>query len=546
MGGGGKETPRQKMIGMMYLVLTALLALNVTKDILNAFVILNDGLEATAASIDDKTDSQMASFSKAMGANKTKTEPYYNKANDVKKMSDELSNYLTMCQALIIKEAEKKETIEEVMGRGADGLDTIINLGLVNSKDNYDIPIQLMLGSEPLANPKEGEYTAKELEGKLADYRDKLKTICQGNDPLQANLDQVFDFSDVYDTHLKKDVYWGYHLFDHTPIVGAVSILTKLKNDVKKAETDVLEHLLASIGADDFKFNKLSAVVNYKNGSYIALGDSFNADIFLAAVDTTQQPEIELNGEPLKVDDGVGQIRRKPTSAQDNDWKGIIKFKAKDGIREFPFNVKFKVSEADAVLDATKMNVFYSTIANPLAVSIPGVDPASINVSCSTPGIKIKKVGTGKFEITPSKDVKNDSQIKISASASKGGKNKQLGEKTFRVRRLPPASARVFGKGIEDGSIPESGVKRADKLEVNLGRDFLFDGLKYTVVSFDLKVKRGGLNKLIPNQGSAFNAEVKSAMGQLRKGMELSFRNIKAKGPDGTVQGVLDLTLDIE
>lgn len=543
---GGKETPRQKMIGMMYLVLTALLALNVTKDILNAFVILNDGLVATAESIDDKTSGQMAAFSKALGENQTKTQPFYDKAAEVKKMSDELSNYITMLQARIIQAAEKFETIEEAIGKGPAGLDTALSLEYVQTRDDYDIPINLMLGPEGSANPKEGEYTAKELEGKLSAYRDRLKALVPENEPLLVNLDQVFDFSDVMDPHLNKEVYWGFHLFDHAPIVGAVSILTKLKNDVKKAETDVLGHLLASIDASDFKFNKLNAVVNYPKGNYVALGDSFTADIFLAAIDTTQSPEIELNGKPLTVKDGTGQIRLKPTSTQDNDWKGVIKFKAKTGIMEFPFGVQFKVSEADAVLDATKMNVFYATIPNPLAVSIPGVDPSTVNISCATPGITIKKVGTGKFEITPKKDFKNDTEIMIAASASKGGKTKQLGEKKFRIRRLPNASARVFGRGIEDGSIPESGLARADKLEVNLGKDFLFDGLKYTVVSFDLKVKRGGLNKFIPNSGSVMNPEVRQSMKQLRKGQELAFRNIKAKGPDGSIVNVLDLTLDIE
>ena len=159
------------MIGMMYLVLTAMLALNVSKDILNAFIIVNDGLEKTSINFKDKIDAQHTAFEKAYQENKVKVGPFYEKAKDVEERSDALYNYINQIKANIIAKTEGYPSWEDAIGKDQFGNDTLVNIKNIGKKDNYDVLTNELVGSEP-GSPKTGELTASELKDKMAGFRD--------------------------------------------------------------------------------------------------------------------------------------------------------------------------------------------------------------------------------------------------------------------------------------------------------------------------------------------------------------------------------------
>ena len=145
---GGKETPRQKMIGMMYLVLTALLALNVSKDILDAFVVVNDGLEKTKVNFKVKSNEKYSAFKKAFSDNPKKVGVYWNEANKVQGLTEDVIYHIDKLKAELISKSEGIE-LDQIIAANALGQDTVLSLEFVNTKDNYDTPTHIVIGNDP-------------------------------------------------------------------------------------------------------------------------------------------------------------------------------------------------------------------------------------------------------------------------------------------------------------------------------------------------------------------------------------------------------------
>ena len=254
---GAKLPPRQKMIGMMYLVLTAMLALNVSKDILNAFIIVNDGLEKTSINFKDKIDAQQTDFEKAYQENQKKVKPFYDKARDVAIKSDELFDYLNRIKANIIAATEGYPSWENAIGKDEFQNDTLVNIKNIGKKDNYDVLTNELVGSEP-GSPKQGEFTASELKDKMSAYRDALLSYVEPGSALETGLNATFNFNDRPDASGVINNWESYNFY-HTPLAAALTILSKLQNDVRNAESDVIKQLYANVDAGSFKFNKLEA-----------------------------------------------------------------------------------------------------------------------------------------------------------------------------------------------------------------------------------------------------------------------------------------------
>src|ERR1035437_9673894 len=228
---GGKETPRQKMIGMMYLVLTALLALNVSKEILQAFVIVEGGLNTTNINFDVKNKGIYSKFDKAMADNPAKTKPFYDKALIVKKRSAEL------CKMV---DDLKSELYLHVEGLPSKAIADAFKLTDAQSKDNFDIPTHWMLGADAHIIP---------VKEALAKFRKDLLDIVPAKE--KANLKLGLKTDDVKDNEGKK-VSWEFYNFDHTTMAATMCLLAGIKNDIKNAESDVCGVLLKAITAADF------------------------------------------------------------------------------------------------------------------------------------------------------------------------------------------------------------------------------------------------------------------------------------------------------
>ena len=284
---GNKLSPRQKMIGMMYLVLTALLAMNVSKEILNAFVTVNNGLEKTKHNFYSKNKDQYAAFAASYNENKNKVGPFYEKAQEVEKLSNEISHYIDQVKVEIIAGIEPTVAKEDIVGQNASGEDTIMNLKHVKVKDNYIFSTNLLVGAEP-ASPKTGEFSALEIKDRLEKYRDKLLTMVPEESALASSLHEAFTFEGAPNANGEME-NWAAHNFYGVPAAATLTLLTKMQTDIRNAESDVVKFLYASVDAASFKFNVLeSAVIPHSN--YVLQGDTFKAQVFLAAFDSTQNP----------------------------------------------------------------------------------------------------------------------------------------------------------------------------------------------------------------------------------------------------------------
>ncbi|MBM3437456.1 MAG: hypothetical protein FJY07_14715, partial [Bacteroidetes bacterium] len=270
---GYKETPRQKMIAMMYLVLTALLALNVSREILSAFLVVNESMETTNKQFSDKVDDIYTEFEKQYSINPNKVEEYYNKAKDVKTLSNEMVDYLNSLKANIISLTE---------GVPIEVADTM-HLEYVQKKDNYDTPTNYFLGTET----KKGE--AENLLAKISDYKAKLLKMVQEKDREGFELGLKTDGS--YKNADGKSESWEWHHFYRTILAADITILNKLIAEVYNAEANVVNYLYSSISAEDFKFDEVNAKV-IPNSNYVFQGDKYQAEILVAAYDTKQDPEV--------------------------------------------------------------------------------------------------------------------------------------------------------------------------------------------------------------------------------------------------------------
>src|SRR5690606_9680363 len=237
---GGNLSPRQKMINLMYLVLTALLALNVSKEILDSFIIVNEGLENTKSTFKDKMDATYAQFGQLAQENQAKYGAAWNDAQEVQRLASKLVSHIDTLKGKLISKTDGIP-LEQVMGM-QNGVDTVLNLQYLNSKDNNTYITEMMVGSEP-AKPKEGPFTATELQSMLEAFRDQVKTAADGDEKLQASADRMFNFEPRKDASGTLN-NWASMNFYHVPVVAGITTLSKIQTDIRTMESELVSRML--------------------------------------------------------------------------------------------------------------------------------------------------------------------------------------------------------------------------------------------------------------------------------------------------------------
>lgn len=557
---GGKETPRQKMIGMMYLVLTALLALNVSKSILDAFTTINDGLETTTTAFNDKLGNQYGRFAASYNENKEKYGDAYNMSQTLRTQANELITHIDLIKAKTIAETDKIP-MEQVIGKDQFGRDTILNLTYVNGKDNYDVNTNIMIGPKP-EKPKEDDhkdgnnYRAVVLKNKLMTYGENLKAMVATNPGLVATIDSLFSYPEFMRDASGTKVTWVSLNFNHVPLAATTTLLSKLQADVRNAESDVLSHLFADVDAASYKFTELVPIVLPKS-TYILQNDSFRADVFLAAYDNTNLPSIKLAPSGAEVDtvaqeltdpnasevtigsDGRGKIRLKANSVGDKHWEGVIKFRKPTGggFDYYNYSFDYEVAVPSLVVSPIKMNVLYRGIDNPVAISVPGVPAEALRATISTGSLTKQSDGTYIAK------VKTGSEAIVSVSAEVDGKSKAMGTFKFRLKSVPDPVAKFAGKTAADATIKKSALTAALGVRADL-KDFVFD-LKYPIRSFDMVVIMGGNAKTLSSKSNKITGDMKELLKQVRKNQVVTIINIKANAPDGTIRKLGGISLRV-
>lgn len=548
----GKETPRQKMIGMMYLVLTAMLALNVSTDVLNAFVLVDNGLSRTTENYSRKNEKLYDEFTASEMVNPTKVGPWKKKAEEIRTRVKDIYELVQDCKIEVILASEGPET-PAVKGREIIG-------ELVTGKDNTDVAHRVLIGLEG-ANGK-----AHELKRKLIDLREfciSLIDAKKGSDLINS-IQGILDTSDPPKKEDGEQPTWESLRFAHIPLISVIPQLTKVQVDVLNVESEMVNYLLGQIGKADFKFNVLSATVIPKS-SYVFQGEDFKAEVFLAASDTTQRPVIHIcrfdslyNNETHQWDysivggtedipvsrTGRGMFTRRAGALGNQTWGGLIEMKAPDGsIVMKPFKHTYSVLQPNVVIAPTKMNVLYLGVENPMEISVPGVSPDRLTATISKGSIK--KVGNG-YIVQPGAGV-NTCEITVFAKGE-GGRNQSMGTRTFRVKQVPPPTPMLMVNKRDWDDYRQRGVEK-NLLAQIIGLkaemvDFDFD-LTYNVVGFKISATVQGFLQEQDSKNNRFTEEQKRIIGNLRSGSQVALTNIKAVGPSGNVVDLNDIVLKI-
>ena len=546
---GGKETPRQKMIGMMYLVLTALLALNVSKEVLNSFILINDSLIVTNNNFANKNGSQYDAFKAALLNDQKKVKPWYDMAMEVRTSSEDMVAHIEELKQYLIMRTDKLDSTEvnvylqnvanannEIDKAAAQALvDSIFALKNVNSKDNYDTPTNIMIGGNE-GKLKEGRHTSFELAEKLTAYKDGL--IAKLDPKKGQSIIDALKLNFNTDTTLRisasEKQSWHMANFYHIPLAAVITNLTKIQTDVRNAESDVVKYLFREVDASDFKFDTLAAKVIAPN--LVFQGDDYTAEIFVAAFSTTQNPQVQIgkvdtnlneivgpiDTSSVKVDRGVGTYTVKASAEGLKQYSGIIQVKAPSGqFLKYPFKGEYMVMKSGVVVSPTKMNVLYRGVKNPISISVPGVAPELVRPTLQggtlTPDAR---AGKGNYIA----QVKGGSTAKVIVSAEVDGKQRKMGEFEFRVKSVPAPTATIAGS--EGGLISANRLAAAPTVIPKM-KDFDFE-LFYKVTKFDLVYQVGTDLITKPVNGSSIPADALDQIKRLKRGSRVYIENAKA------------------
>jgi len=540
--GHGKETPRQKMIGMMYLVLTAMLALNVSADILNGFVLVNNGLAKTTANFVAKNETSYSIFEAQMDKTPEKVRPFRDKAHEVKNMADQLAYVLQELKVEIVQycdgiDAPALIPMEWIVGEESKKTYDI-DASLIKAKDNVDKAAEIMINKGKGADLKQ----------KIEDFRNLILDMT--NDPsVQHAIEESLNTAGTTDKN-GTPISWETAHFEYIPMIAAVTMLTKMQSDIRNAEADIISNLLSQIGATDTRVNKMEAIVQAKT-SYVLKGNEYEARVLLAAYDSLQRPEILLGpyrrtadgtyemvseGRPLAYDARGRAIYRASGSSVGNfTLQGLLRQVTPDGIVSFPFTSEYQVGEANAVISADKMNVLYIGVENPLSISVSGVPAERITASISQ-GTLVKVGGSWVAKVT------TPGEATVTVSANIEGQNRKMGDMKYRVKVVPDPVAKVAGK---TGGKIDKGTLVAQMAVLAILDNFEFD-MKFNVTEFNVSAVIGQFAQNKPAKGARITDEQKAILNRLTKGQKVYFDEIKAQGPDGKIRELPAVSFTIE
>ena len=501
-----KLTPRQKMINLMYVVLMAMLALNVSSDVLEGFKLVDEGLNRTKVNSATQNEAIYNELEAAMMQNPEKTRQWYKKAQQVRQMSDSLYSFAENLKWEIVREAD---------GDDAD-------LNDIEGRDNLEAATHVMLAP--------GIGKGGKLKKAIESYREGITAMI--NDEAQKKIIKSNLSTDVPKKAKLLGKNWQEYMFENTPVVAAVTLLTKLQTDVRHAEGEMLHQLVANIDVKDVRVNEIQALV-IPTSQTVVRGGKFSAQIIMAAVDTTQRPEIYVGNTLLKSENG--RYETICGSTGDFTLKGYLVMKNGNGetIRR-EFSQPYTVVEPSATVSATMMNVLYAGYQNPISVSVPGVPNNKISLSM-TNGHLTKKDG-GNYVAVPSK-VGED--VTFTVTAQNEGRQQEMGKFTFHVRKLPDPTGFIDvpdGKGgtnrFKGGRISKQAIVSAGGIGAAIDDGLL--NISFRVIGFQIRFM-DNMGNVVPevSNSASFTANQLARIRSLTRGKLFNISEIRVVGPDG-------------
>ena len=494
------------MIGMMYLVLTAMLALNVSTDILNGFTLVDKSLHSSIAASDTRNAKLYNDFRAANVDNPEKTQEWFDKANEVKLRADSLYNYIQNFKEQIAIMADSKKRVDELK---AQGLDPTLH---IEGNSNLDV-------TATYAIVQGNGLILKEL---VAYYRDFGAELVENDPELRNSILQTLATERDYNAHEKDSCDWEVAVFEGMPVGATITILTKMQNDVRATESQLIQYLMDRTDAGDLRVNKLNAYV-IPNSNYVIRGGKYSAQIILAAVDSTQRPAYYIEGQRIN-DQGIYEVAASGVGLK--KYSGWIAYQnpSTGEMENLPFHSEYSVGEPAVTISNTDLNIMYRGYDNKFSISVPGV--ANDKVKVSVNGAQLKQQG-GLWIIKPGDNAKS---VTITVSAELDGKMQPMGSKEYRVKALPKPGAyfKSGEKEYSDGNISRGALLNSSATVIaSYGPDGLLD-LPYQITAF--KVNINGV--ISEARGNKFTRDQLDRLGKLKMGAIVVITDIRAKGPD--------------
>lgn len=509
------KEPRQLMINLMYLVLTAMLALNVSSEILHAFEVINESITSSNSSIEDKNKEIYEAFQEKEDdpVQRDRIKKYNDKAKVVKAKSAAMIEYL---------KEWKERVIEEAGGRTEEGE--------IKRKDNIDASTYLLV-------EKKGGDTLKDA---LVNLRNDLLDVINPKYKASISKDLPLRIADVEKNDNNPQGDWSTAFFHNMPTMAVVTLMSKFQNDVRNSEALILNQLAAESGEDILKFDEIAAIA-VPTQSYALEGQKIEAKILMAAYNKSLEPKISITqggGTVKEVKDGVGQYEVTASGIGLKTVKGRVSVDLGGRQEERDFEFQYMVGSTGASMQLDKMNVFYIGVPNPITVSAAGYSLQDVSVSID--GAQIEKgEELGKYIVR----VNEQGEVDANILAKTEGATKKVGGMKVRVKFIPDPVAKVGGKS--QGAIKTNIFKAQRGILADLD-NFDFDA-RFVVSSyrFSLLPKRGELLGPYDVKGPYLDKDknVANLIQRAAPGDRVFIEEIRAVGPDKRPRGLNSITL---
>ncbi len=503
------------MINLMYVVLMAMLALNVSNEVLNGFAIVQESLNRTTANATQENQVIYDDFEQQMAANPQKVKEWYDKAMQVREMSERLYSLAAELKMAIAHEADGKDA----------------NPDSLQNKEDLEAANQIMLAP--------GRGRGEELKKAIETYREGILSMVTDSVKKQHIASDLT--TNVPSGILGKN--WQEYMFEAMPAVAAVTMLTKLQNDVRNAEKEVLHTLVQNIDVKDIRVNALDAFV-IPNSQTIVQGDRFSARIVMAAIDTTMVPDIYIGGQKVNLPDNIYETICSRTG--DFTLTGYIQTINGNGdpIRR-DFEQKYTVVEPSATVSADLTRMLYAGYSNPISVSVPGVPLNKISATMTNGTLTPN--GAGKYIAHPTKI---GQEAVITVTSTNTGRPQTMGSFSFKVRKLPDPTPYIDIKDeqgnpsrFKGGNMYKANLVAAETIGAAIDDGILDIGFR--VVSFEtVFFDNMGNAKPLASEGPNFSAAQKDQFRRLTRGRRFYISRVVAVGPDGierTLSGAMEI-----
>ncbi|MEI2738911.1 MAG: gliding motility protein GldM [Chitinophagaceae bacterium] len=493
------KEPRQKMINIMYLVLTALLALNVSSEILNAFKTVNRSLESSNKQVNLSTETIMKSLKDKTTDPQTRERavPWLEKATKVTTTSKGVYEYI---------EGLKNKILTLAGGKPGDATKSF-------KEDNLDIVTKMML--------KDGE--GKKLFAALSKYQSDILAV-DSSIAIEFKNTPFVDLSNPPGRDGKTKA-WEIAYFNMVPTVAGLTILSKFQNDIKTAENKVVTYCHTKVGEVKVIFDTYTAIVG-QNSNYLMPGQEIEIKAGVGAFSKSAAPTISIGGSSVAIgEEGYALYKGQAGGVGSHTIPVRISFfnqtTGKDDVREV--NVEYTVGSANASIALDKMNVLYIGVDNPVTIAASGGGDDKVNASINNGSLS--RVGPGKYSARVN-SVNDNTIITVSVEG------KVAGTAQFRVRNIPQAQAYVGGQP-SGANVPAGAFKAQGGVGAGI-KDFPFE-LSYDVVSYTFTCDTDdGDIVSVPSNGAAFAGAVRSAINtHVKAGKMVTIDDIRVKGPDG-------------